>query len=72
MLRAINDWWNVHPHLVELVLFCAAVFVSIFPERSRRWVLTPLSYSALGMLHFMRRDAKKKSGNHAPPERERV
>jgi len=58
ILRALNDWWSLHPHLVDLILFCVAVLVSIFPERSRRVVLAPLSYTVLGMLRFMQRDAK--------------
>jgi hypothetical protein len=56
-MSAIDAWWAAHPHLVELALFCLSVFVAIFPERSRKWVLTPFAYSAMGMLRIMQRDA---------------
>src|ERR1700722_8094113 len=58
IFRSIDALWAIHPHLVELILFCLAVFVSIFPERSRRFVVRPVQYSALGMIRFMQRDAK--------------
>src|ERR1700722_17211207 len=58
IFRSIDAWWAIHPHLVELILFCLAVFVSIFPERSRQWFAVPARYSARGFLRFMQRDAK--------------
>lgn len=59
ILKAVDSWWAVHPHLVDLILCGVAIFASIFPERSRRWVLTPVYYPGYRIFLFMQRDAKK-------------
>jgi hypothetical protein len=58
LIQAIDRWWSVHPHLVELLLTFVALFAGIFPERSRRVVLAPVSHSLLGVLRFIQGDAK--------------
>ena len=55
----IDAWWTAHPHLVDLALFFAALFASLFPTRARRWLLTPLFYGGLRVLRFMQRDAEQ-------------
>ncbi len=57
-MKAIDAWWTLHPHLVELVFFCVACFLALFPGVSRKGVLAPFFYSALGALRFMQRDAQ--------------
>jgi len=49
----------IHPHIVELILFCLAVIASLFPQHSRRLVILPVAQTAHGALWWMRRDAKR-------------
>jgi hypothetical protein len=58
IIQTFDAWWTVHPHLVDLALFFVALFASVFPDRSRRWLLTPAFHFTLGALRFMQRDAK--------------
>lgn len=57
--KTIDAWWITHPHVMDLILFCTALFASVFPDRSRRWLIAPMQYSVLGVLRLFQRDAKR-------------
>jgi hypothetical protein len=58
LIGSVDAWWTRHPHIAELILFFVALFASIFPERSRRWLMTPFYYSVLGVFRLTQRKAK--------------
>lgn len=58
MLKVIDSWWTLHPHLVEIIFFSAALLVTLFPKPAQRLARAPLYYAATRAFRFMQRGAE--------------
>jgi hypothetical protein len=58
VLKFFDDWWSLHPHLVEILLFCAAVAASLFPGFFRWSLISPLRHAGRGTLRLAENTAR--------------